>query len=210
MKRPYRWTVLAALLAGVTAWTQDAPPAGPVPGRRDPPGPRGPGDRPRFERGQGPGRREGPPEFRRELGLGLREGRGNIQEIRERMRQFMAERVRERLQVNDDDWAVLEPMIQRVTEARRMSRPGVAASFARAGRWPGEGERQDALLQAAEALRSIMGNESATPEEIQARLAAYRAARAEAEAELKKAQEELRGLLTVRQEAELVLMGLLD
>ena len=59
-------------------------------------------------------------------------------------------------------------------------------------------------------LRSTLENKEASPEEIKEKLAALRKAQENARQELAKAQQELRGELTMRQEAQLVLMGLLD
>jgi hypothetical protein len=59
-------------------------------------------------------------------------------------------------------------------------------------------------------LRASLENKEAKPEELKAKLAAYREARQKAKADLTKAQEELRELLTVRQEAVLVMMGTLE
>jgi len=60
------------------------------------------------------------------------------------------------------------------------------------------------------ALQTVLENKDASPEEIKAKLNALRTTRAKREAELKTAREELRKVLTLRQEAQLVLMGMLD
>jgi hypothetical protein len=61
-----------------------------------------------------------------------------------------------------------------------------------------------------QALRTIVADDAAKPEDIQAKLKAYRDARKKAEEELKTAREDLRKLCNARQEAELVLTGTLD
>ena len=66
------------------------------------------------------------------------------------------------------------------------------------------------LRRAQEALQAALADETSTPALIKDRLTAYRKAREKARLDLAKAQEELRQVLTVRQEAQLVLMGLLD
>ena len=59
-------------------------------------------------------------------------------------------------------------------------------------------------------LRTLIESDGADPKDIAARREAYRAARAKADAELKTAREELKGLVTQRQEAVLVMAGLLE
>lgn len=63
---------------------------------------------------------------------------------------------------------------------------------------------------AAEQLQTTLENPSASPEDIKSKLTALRTAREKAKQELAKAQKDLREVLTLRQEAELVVMGMLD
>jgi len=67
-----------------------------------------------------------------------------------------------------------------------------------------------AIDTAAEALQTTLENASATPEEIKSKLTALRQAKEKAKQELAVAQKDLREVLTLRQEAQLVVMGLLD
>lgn len=60
------------------------------------------------------------------------------------------------------------------------------------------------------ALNEALQNEDTPPDEIRAKMAAVRVARTRNELELKNAREELRQVLTIRQEARLVTMGFLD
>ncbi len=64
--------------------------------------------------------------------------------------------------------------------------------------------------KSTEELRKVLDNKDAKSDEIKAKLTALREAREKTKQELAKAQQELRGGLNVRQEAQLVLMGLLD
>jgi Spy/CpxP family protein refolding chaperone len=59
-------------------------------------------------------------------------------------------------------------------------------------------------------LQTTLDNKDAKPEEIKAKLTALRDARNKAKEDLTKAQADLKELLTQRQEAVLVNMGLLD
>jgi hypothetical protein len=148
--------------------------------------------------------------------------RGNFDP--EQMRQRMMERYREQLGVTgDDEWKAIEPRIAKVTEARREI--GIGGGFGRGPGGPGGGRRggdNDAGGDGArrrgpggepnpdaEALQKAI-EAKASNEELKAKLAKYREARKAKEANLAKAQEDLRAVLSVRQEASAVLMGLLQ
>ncbi|MEK9949891.1 MAG: hypothetical protein VW579_12055, partial [Verrucomicrobiales bacterium] len=70
----------------------------------------------------------------------------------------------------------------------------------------GRGGNQDGGDPELEALQSAIESGSS----IESKLAAYRAARDKKQADLKKAQDTLKSVLTVKQEAQAVLMGLID
>ena len=148
----------------------------------------------------------------------------------------MAERLREQFGVADDaEWKVIEPKIQKVNEARRAVGGGFGGgmAFGRRG-GPGgpgggdgdraeradRGERGDrggrggrfgggfeASPEVAELRKAIEAK--APADEIKAKLAKVREVRKANEAKLEAAQEDLRKVLTVRQEAVAVTMGLL-
>jgi len=61
-----------------------------------------------------------------------------------------------------------------------------------------------------DALRTALASTSTTPDEINSKLTALRAARAKATSDLEAARDDLKKVLTLRQEATLVEMGILD
>jgi flagellar motor switch/type III secretory pathway protein FliN len=146
------------------------------------------------------------------------------------MRQRMAERMKERLGVDDEAWKVLEPRLTKVQELSRqqmmaggrgMMAFGGQRGGARGGeqggpqgqrpRFPGQENREPtAVEKETEALNTVLENPSASAEQIKQRLTALRAAREKARTELATARQDLRQLLTMRQEAILVLDGTLD
>lgn len=144
----------------------------------------------------------------------------------EQMQKMMAERLKETLNVGDEEWKVVEPKLMNVLRLSRqagaggMGMRGFGMLFRsqglegrRRGQGPGEGEEAPAQTdteKASEALQKTLDNKEAKPEEIKKKLAALREAREKAEQELVKAQQELCKALTARQEAQLVLMGLLN
>ena len=158
-------------------------------------------------------------------------GRGNFDP--EQFRQRMMERYKERLEVtNNDEWKLIQERIEKVTTAQRDARSGGFGGFGggRGGRRGGGagGDTAPAPAAAADAgatarNRGGFGGEpspdadalqkaidaKASPEELKTKLAKLRDSQKEKEAKLVKAQEDLRAVLTVRQEATAVLMGLL-
>jgi hypothetical protein len=141
-------------------------------------------------------------------------GEFNPEQFRERMN----ERLREQLGVKDEEeWKVIQPRIQRLTEARlRTATTGMGGMGAMLGRQGGpggggpgaRGGAAAAGSQAAQELQQALDS-NASAEQLKTRLANLRAERQKREAELKKAEDELKEVLTLRQEAQLVGMGLL-
>ena len=152
---------------------------------------------------------------------GGRQGRGNWDP--EQMRQRMMERVREQLAVKDDaEWSVIESRIKKISDSRSgMGRgfggpgggPGGPGGQGAPGGQGGQGGRQGrgGFGQAnpdAEVLQTALDS-GASADDIKVKLTAYRAAAKVKEGQLEKAQDELRQLLSVKQEARAVLLGLL-
>ncbi len=149
------------------------------------------------------------------------EGRGGARSRRwdpERMRQRYEERIKEVMGITDEEWKVLQPRLEKVQTLSRQARGrgGMRGMFGRRGRSGGRPEatgdtrERSKVEKAVEQLRTTLENEDAKPKEIKSMLTALRKAREKAKQELAKAQKELSELLTVRQEAQLVLMGMLD
>ncbi len=151
-------------------------------------------------------------------GPGGRQGRGNWDP--EQMRQRMMERIREQLAVKDDsEWGVIESRIKKINDARSgMGRgfggfggPGGPGGQGGQGGRPGGRQGQGGFGQPnpdAEALQTALDS-GASADDIKSKLTAYRASAKQKEAQLEKAQDELRQLLSVKQEARAVLLGLL-
>ena len=82
------------------------------------------------------------------------------------------------------------------------------------GAGPGPGgpqeQAQSETQQRQRDLSEALQNKDASPDDVKAKVAALRDARSRAKAQLSQAQEELRGVLTLRQEAFLVTFGILE
>jgi hypothetical protein len=131
-------------------------------------------------------------------------GRGNFDPAE--MRARMMERYQEQLGFSEAEFKAIQPLIEDVQTKQRDARGGRGGMmFGGRGGRGGRGGNQDADPE-LEALQSAIESGS----NIEAKLAAFRAARDKKEADLKKAQDTLKSVLTVKQEAQAVLMGIIN
>ncbi|WP_432799585.1 hypothetical protein [Poriferisphaera sp. WC338] len=145
----------------------------------------------------------------------FREGRGRMSP--EDMRARMMERMRDVLGFEEEEWELVLPFVEKVGELnqqlnpRRRSMRGRGGSEGRPQGDRSQEERPDGdvMREAADALREVVEKEDASPAEIQAVLEHYRETRALIESELAVAQRELKEVLTVKQEAQMVMFGML-
>jgi len=146
----------------------------------------------------------------------------------QQMRQMMEQRMREQLGATEQEWKVLGPRVMKVSELSRETRGGGRGGMMMFGGMGGRGgpggpqgnrpgDRPDApareqtpVEKTQEELRTLLENTATTPDQIKNQLTKLRAAREKAKQDLAKAQQDLRQVLTLRQEATLVLMGMLD
>jgi len=131
--------------------------------------------------------------------------------------QFMMERTKETLEITDDsEWKAIEPLVQKVMDARREQMAANFRGFGGFGRGPRGGDADRGLRGGmfgapspeAEALEKAI-DAKASNSEIKAALAKFEAAKKAKQAALEKAQAELRKVLTPRQEAIAAMNGLL-
>jgi hypothetical protein len=150
------------------------------------------------------------------------QGRGNFDP--QQFRQRMMDNYRERLEIKgDDEWKAIQPLIEKVMDARQ--NVGFGGGFGRGGgrRGGGNGDAQgngnnqggqrgfrggEPSPEAEELQKAIESN--ASKDELKAKLTKFREARKDKEAKLVKAQEDLKKVLSVKQEAAGVLVGLLQ
>ncbi len=142
------------------------------------------------------------------------------------MQQRMMERYKEVLEVsNDDEWKAIEPMVQKVMDARMAIGAGMGRGMFGGGRrgGGGGGGADNGGDQGNQRPRGFFGQQpspeaqalqkaidaKAPKAEIKAALTKYVESRKAKQAELEQAQENLRKVLTSRQEAIATLNGLL-
>lgn len=142
-------------------------------------------------------------------------GRGNFDPAQ--FQQRIMSNIRDELNfTNDTDWNAVQPLIQKVMDARRGlgSGMGMRMMFRR----PGDNNNQNRPRRGgffgqpspqAEALQQAIDSH-APDAQIQKALEKYRASEKQKEAQLKQAQDHLRKVLSIRQEAQATLMGLLQ
>jgi hypothetical protein len=141
--------------------------------------------------------------------------RGNFDPAQ--MRQRMMDRLKEQMEVTDDtEWKAIEPLIQGVMDARTATLGGMGRGMfgppRRGGDAGDQNNRRGAFGQTpspeAEALQKAI-DAKASNAELKTAIAKYTESRKAKQAELEKAQADLRKVLTVRQEAVATVNGLL-
>lgn len=150
-------------------------------------------------------------------GGGRRGGGGDPAQFRQRM----MDRLKEQMGATDDEWKALEPRIQKVMEAQRDARTGGGGGRNGGGgrRGGGGGDSNgnaDAnanpseVRKAQDSLRAAVDDGNTNPQELASRIKALRDAREKARANLQSAQKELKDLLTQKQEAVLLMFGMIE
>jgi len=138
----------------------------------------------------------------------------------QQMQQRMMDRVREELGfTNDTDWSAVEPLIQKVSDARRdVGGGGMGRLFGRnrggqgggqGGPGGGRGGAFGTSSLEEEALQKAIDDNSPSGM-IKDALAKYRTAHKAKQAKLEAAQAELKKVLSVKQEAQAALLGLVQ
>jgi hypothetical protein len=146
-------------------------------------------------------------------GQGGDRGNFNPQEMQGRMLAAL----RDRLEITDDEeWKLISERITKLAELRRNAGGGIGGMMGSRGGPPGGGGDRGGPSRGprpgGNPEMSALGlaiQDKLPDAEIKSRLERLREKRREAEANLTKAQEELRAVLSIRQEAVAVMFGLL-
>ena len=127
---------------------------------------------------------------------------------RSQIMERIMDRYRENLGFSVAEWKVVQPKVQAGMDNRISGASGMMSMFGGSRR--GRGGDSSTEKTPTSELRDLLEKDDASKGDIKAKLAAYRADRKAREAKLKKAQEDLRQFLTIKQEAKAVLAGLLN
>ncbi len=150
-------------------------------------------------------------------GGGGRRGGGGGNFDPAQFQQRMMDNVKDRLEfTNDSDWSAVQPLVQKVMDARRDTMQGMGRMFGgrnRGGGGNGGGGGGGAFGGTpnpdAEALQQAIDS-NAPAAQIKTLLDKYRTSQKAKQAKLEASQADLRKVLTQKQEAQAVLMGLLN
>jgi hypothetical protein len=142
-------------------------------------------------------------------GGGGRGGRGGNFDPAQ-FQQRMMDRFQQQLGItNDTDWSAIQPLVQKVMDARMALGGGRFGRFGRGGGQGGQGGVAGQTNPERDALQSAIDTD-APAAQIKELLAKYQASQKIKQAKLVAAQNDLRAVLTVKQEATATLSGLLD
>jgi predicted RNase H-like nuclease (RuvC/YqgF family) len=125
-------------------------------------------------------------------------------------RQRMMERIRENLKVTDAEWEALRPKIEKVQGLQMQLRGGARMFSQRADQGQNAEQPSTEVEKKGAELKKLLDDQSSKPEAIKEALKALREAREKTKADLTAAQKDLRVSLNPRQEAFLVLVGILE
>ena len=121
---------------------------------------------------------------------------------------------KQQLGAGDDEFAAIEPKIQAVMQLQRDLNTGRMRGMFGRGRGGfggfGPATQPSPVADALNDLRNTLDDPNSSPGDIKAKLDAVRAVRAKVKQDLAVAQQDLKSLLTQRQEAVMVLLGVLD
>ena len=143
--------------------------------------------------------------------------KAQLQQMMARYQQRRMQGIKQAFGCSDDEFKVLEPKVERILLIQFQQIGGYSPLISRRGvRGPGAGAPLNTLLPPSEltkarvALQESVDDTSQPPSVVFQRLKEWRAARDASKEELSRAQADLRDYLTIRQEAQAVLLGLLD
>jgi hypothetical protein len=123
--------------------------------------------------------------------------------------------IKEQMGATDEEWKELSPKIEKAMMLQRETRPMQGFGFAGGRRPGGEGRQPPAgppskVIEAQTELGKAIKEKNAPADDVAKKLADYREARDKARAELVVVQKDLKKSVKPREEAVLVLNGILD
>lgn len=149
---------------------------------------------------------------------GFRGRRGMMDINPEQMQKMMSERLQKTLNISDEEWTVIGPKVMKVVTLSFQSRGNPMRMMMGRSDVPGRPprDRMPGNLQSGVAdksmqeLQKLLEDKNTAPEKIKQQITKIRKEKDKSQKELAEAKKDLRELLTVRQEATLISMGLLD
>jgi len=135
--------------------------------------------------------------------------------------QRMMDNLKTQMGATDDEFAAIQPKIEKVMQLQRDANAGGRGMMGGGrqrgggqggggGATPAAGTQQSAVAKARADLQTTLDNKDATADDIKGKLQALRDAQTQAKTDLEAAQKDLASVLTQRQEAVLVMAGMLS
>ncbi len=146
-------------------------------------------------------------------------GKFDIKKFENRIQSRMVRMIKNDLKITDEEWTIIGPRMNRVIDLTNNNNARLATFRKMSRKWYTDSgitikaydqEDKNPVETASDNLEKLVKNETATTEEIKEALTKLRAAREATQQELVKAQEELKEVLTIKQEAKLVMYGILE
>ncbi len=152
-------------------------------------------------------------EMFQEIGPAMQRNQAKIQRA---MQMAFLKELQAPLGCTDDEFAVIEPLLEKVVDAQREADGGMAR-FRRFMPRPAQQnnsqnnqQQMSPVDQASVDLQTVLDDPNSSADQIKARLDTLRQAKSKAAQDLSVARNGLRSVLTIRQEAVLVDRGILD
>jgi len=128
----------------------------------------------------------------------------------QQMQKMMEQRMQRQLRTSEEEWKKIGPGVMKVSQLNRQVTGGGMGGMFFGGRQNAEGRQLSEVDKATQQLRTLLNNKSAKSGDIEKQLTTLRAARVKVKKQLAAEQQKLQKQVTVRQKAQLVLMGMLD
>jgi hypothetical protein len=143
-------------------------------------------------------------------------GAGGMQAFMQQILERRDAGIKTALKASDDEWAVIQPLLDKEEQAQFAFMTTANFGFGGGGRRGGAnggGAGAGSMFQGSpdvQALNDAVQSGTTSNDDLKAKMAAVRAARKKTEDDLATARENLQKVLTLRQEAVLLSMGVLD
>ena len=149
----------------------------------------------------------------------MQNGEFDAKKFEQRIQGRITGMIKDDLKITDEEWEIIGPRMNKVIDLANKNNARLATFRKMSRRWyssrgiklkSDELDDKHPIERASDNLSAIINDETATTEDIRTALKKLRSAKEATKLEIIKAQSELKKLLTIKQEAKLVMYGILD